>query len=109
MLEPIEADKIIKRIGAFAAENTASSYEIAFRDGDVYLCHYSTDDCEDNDEEPDSPTYEEWYAIDFRVIDVLRAGPNKDSQFDFITISRKHFPSQVACDGKVLFIDSKGH
>ena len=103
MLNPTGKDEIIKSIGIYASRHIASAYEISFAEGDTYRCRYSTDDYEDNDEELDSPEYEEWYAIDFKVIEIVHAGPNKDPRFDFITISRKRMPSLVRCDDEVVY------
>lgn len=98
-----ENDEVVKTIGIYAGNHTASTYEITFPDGDSYRCRYSTDDYEDNDEEPGSPNYEEWYVVDFKVIKVIREGPNKDPRFDYITISRRRMPSLVTCDGEVVY------
>ena len=103
MLNTAEKDEVIRSIGIYASRHVASAYEISFEEGDSYRCRYSTDDYEDNDEELDSPGYEEWYAIDFKVVETVHAGPNKDPRFEYITISRKRMPSLVACDGEIVF------
>ncbi len=103
MLSSTEKDEAIKSIGIYASRHVASTYEISFTEGDSYRCRYSTDDYEDNDEEIGSPEYEEWYAIDFKVIEIVREGPNKDPRFEYITISRKRMPQLVTCDGEVVY------
>lgn len=103
MLSANEKDKIIKSIGIYASKHIASTYEISFSEGDSYRCRYSTDDYEDNDEDIDSPEYEEWYAIDFKVLETIQDGPNKDPRFEYITISRKRMPSLVTCEGEVVY------
>lgn len=98
-----EAEKAVGAIGAYACKHDSSTYEIAFPEGDEYRCRFSTDDYEDNEEEPDSPEYEEWYALDFRIVEIVKDGPNRDPRFEYIVLSRKHMPSAVTCDGEVVY------
>lgn len=103
MLSSEEKDEAIKSIGIYASKHVPSEFEISFTEGDSYRCRYSTDDYEDNGEEVDSAEYEEWYAIDFKVFEIVHAGPNKDPRFEYITISRKRMPSLVTCEGEVVY------
>lgn len=64
---------------------------------------FSTDDCKDNEEDPDSPECEEWYALDFKIVEIVKDGPNRDPRFEYIVLSRKHMPSAVTCDGEVVY------
>ena len=97
-----EAEKAVDAIGVYACKHDSSTYEIAFPEGGVYRCRFSTDDYEDNEEDPDSPEYEEWYALDFKIVEIVKDGPNRDPRFEYIVLSRKHMPSAVTCDGEVV-------
>lgn len=97
-----EAEKAVDAIGVYARKHDSSTYEIAFPEGGVYRCRFSTDDYEDNEEDPDSPEYEEWYALDFKIVEIVKDGPNRDPRFEYIVLSRKHMPSAVTCDGEVV-------
>lgn len=99
----VEAEKAVGAIGVYACKHGSSTYEIAFPEGDVYCCRFSTDDCKDNEEDPDSPEYEEWYALDFKIVEIVKDGPNRDPRFEYIVLSRKHMPSAVTCDGEVVY------
>lgn len=99
----VEAEKAVGAIGVCACKHDSSTYEIAFPEGDVYCCRFSTDDCKDNEEDPDSPEYEEWYALDFKIVEIVKDGPNRDPRFEYIVLSRKHMPSAVTCDGEVVY------
>ncbi len=46
----VEAEKAVGAIGVYACKHDSSTYEIAFPEGDVYCCRFSTDDCKDNEE-----------------------------------------------------------
>ena len=85
----VEAEKAVGAIGVYACKHDSSTYEIAFPEGDVYCCRFSTDDCKDNEEDPDSPEYEEWYALDFKIVEIVKDGPNRDPRFEYIVLSRK--------------------
>ena len=97
-----EAEKAVDAIGVYACKHDSSTYEIAFPEGGVYRCRFSTDDYEDNEEDPDSPEYEEWYALDFKIVEIVKDGPNRDPRFEYIVLSRKHMPSAVTRDGEVV-------
>lgn len=99
----VEAEKAVGAIGVYACKHDSSTYEIAFPEGDVCCCRFSTDDCKDNEEDPDSPEYEEWYALDFKIVEIVKDGPNRDPRFEYIVLSRKHMPSAVTCDGEVVY------
>lgn len=99
----VEAEKAVGAIGVYACKHDSSTYEIAFPEGDVYCCRFSTDDCKDNEEDPDSPEYEEWYALDFKIVEIVKDGPNRDPRFEYIVLSRKHMSSAVTCDGEVVY------
>lgn len=49
----------------------------------MYRCRFSTDDYEDNEEDSDSPEYEEWYALDFKIVEIVKDGPNRDPRFEY--------------------------
>lgn len=98
-----EAEKAVDAIGVYACEHDSSTYEIAFTEGDVYRCRFSADDYEGNEEDPDSPEYEEWYALDFKIVEIVKDGPNRDPRFEYIVLSRKHMSSAVTCDGEVVY------
>lgn len=98
-----EAEKAVGAISVYACKHDSSTYEIAFPEGDVYCCRFSTDDYKDNEEDPDSPEYEEWYALDFKIVEIVKDGPNRDPRFEYIVLSRKHMPSAVTCDGEVIY------
>lgn len=85
-----------------------STYEITFPEGDVYRCVWENGEYVDNDEELDSPEYEEWYELDFRVLEVVKEGPNKDPRYDYVMVSRKRMPSLVTCGGKVVYRAERG-
>lgn len=71
--------------------------------GDVYRCRFSTDDYENNEEEPYSPKHEEWYTLDFKIVEVAKDGPNMVPRFEYIVLSRKHMPFAVTCDSEVVY------
>lgn len=98
-----KAEKAVGAIGVYVCRHGSSTYEIAFPEGDAYRCRFSTDDYEDNEEELNSPEYEEWYALDFKIIEVEKDGPNRDPRFEYIVLSRKHMPSVIICDGEVVY------
>lgn len=87
-----------------ALDNPGTIYTLSFAEGDEYECEWENGEYVDNDEETDSPEYEEWYELDFKVLEVRKAGPNKDPRYNFIQVSRKHMPARVvAGDGAVVF------
>ncbi|MBP3884177.1 MAG: hypothetical protein J6D54_04465 [Olsenella sp.] len=96
-------EEIIKGIANFCARHLKASYEVAFPEEDLYRCRFENSEYDDNGEDLESPDYEEWYIVDFEVLEILVKGPNKDPRFDFITISRKHMPSLVTCEGEIVF------
>ncbi len=98
-----QMDETIKGIATYVCDNPNGTYEISFPEGDRYICLFSTDDYEDNDEEPDSPGYEEWYTLDFKVAEVATPGPNKDPEYGFISISRKRMPSLIVRGDEVVY------
>lgn len=89
--------------GYLCDHDWGSAYEITFPEGDVYRCVWENSEYVDNDEELDSPEYEEWYELDFRVLEVVKEGPNKDPRYDYVMVSRKRMPSLVTCGGEVVF------
>lgn len=99
----VKSEEIITNIANYCARHLKSSYEAAFPEGDLYRCRFENSEYDDNDEELDSPEYEEWYIVDFEVLETLREGPNKNPRFGFITISRKRMPSLVTCEGEVVY------
>ena len=96
-------EEIIKGIANICARHLKASYEVAFPEGDIYRCCFENGEYDDNDEDLDSPDYEEWYIVDFEVLENLAEGPNKDPRYDFITISCKRMPSLVTCEGEIVF------
>lgn len=98
-----EYEEIIKNIASYCARHLGATYEVGFSDGDSYLCKFANSEYEDNDEELDSPAYEEWYVVDFKVVDILKDGPNRDPRFEYITVSRKRMPSFVTREGEVVY------
>lgn len=96
-------EETVKDIANVCARNPKATYELTFPEGGLYRCRFENSEYDDNDEELDSPDYEEWYVVDFEVLEILRDGPGKDPRFDFITISRKHMPSLVTCEGETVY------
>ena len=103
MSSDTENEKIITNIANYCARHLKASYEVAFPEGDLYRCRFENSEYDDNGKELNSPEYEEWYIVDFEVLETLREGPNKDPRFGFITISRRRMPSLVACEGEVVY------
>lgn len=89
--------------GYLCDHDWGNTYEITFPEGDVYRCVWENSEYVGNDEELDSPEYEEWYELDFRVLEVVKEGPNKDPRYDYVMVSRKRMPSLVTCGGEVVF------
>ena len=96
-------DEIIKNVANYCARNRKASYEVTFPEGDCYRCRFENSEYTVNDEDLNSPEYEEWYSVDFEVLEILVEGPNKDPRFDFITISYKRMPSLVTCEGEIVY------
>ena len=103
MSDTVEYENAIKDIANYAARHVASTYEVTFPEGDCYRCRFSNSEYDDNGEELDSPEYEEWYVVDFKVAEIMEEGPNKDPRYEYITISRKRMPSLVKCDDEVVY------
>lgn len=100
-------EESVKNIANVCARYPKATYEVAFPEGDLYRCRFENGEYDDNDEELDSPAYKEWYVVDFEVLEILKDGPSKDPRFNFITISCKHMPSLVTCEGEVIYRASK--
>jgi hypothetical protein len=94
---------IICDIEDYGLKNEDAIFTLSFAEGDSYKCIWNNGEYVDNEEEIGSPGYEEWYELVFHVEEILNPGPNKDPRFEFITISEKHMPSSILCDGKVLY------
>ena len=75
MSDTVEYENAVKDIANYAARHVASIYEVAFPEGDCYRCRFSNSEYDDNDEELDSPGYEEWYVVDFKVVEIVEEGP----------------------------------
>jgi hypothetical protein len=87
----------------YALENSKTRFVITYNEGDSYECIWDNSEYVDNEEDPSSSTYEEWYELDFRVEKILKPGPNKDPRYEYISISEKHMPSSVTSNGTVLY------
>ncbi len=98
-----EEDALIGMLERHALDHPGVLYELHFPEGDAYLCRWFNGEYCDNEEEPDSATYDEWYELDYEVERVLEDGPNKNPQYRFVQISRKHMPSKVLCNDEVVF------
>ena len=77
MKSEIENEKAIETIANHAAKHLKSEYMLTFLEGYSYRCRFDNSEFCDNGEELGSPGFEEWYEIDFRVIETLKEGPNK--------------------------------
>ncbi len=98
-----EIEKSIGAIEHHCLNHNGAVYELAFPEGDTYRCKFDNGEYEDNEEEVGSPSYEEWYVLDFKVVEIVKDGPNKDPRFEYVTVSRKHMPSLVECCGEVVY------
>ena len=98
------SEDIMASIENYSLDHLGAELTITFPQGDIYKCRYANGEWIDNDEDPGTSSYEEWYEIDFRVIQVLQSGPNKNPEFDYITISEKHMPSEIKCDETILYV-----
>ena len=98
-------EKAIGEIERFSLANETTPLVITFAEGDSYVCHCDTGEWEDNGEWSSGedarnlPFYEEWYEIGLLVIKTIVPGPNKDSRYRYIGISRKHMPCRVTAGG----------
>lgn len=97
------SDDAMANIENYALDHNDSKLILEFPEGDSYKCVYCSGEYDDNDEEPSSPTYKEWYEIYFEVLETIAPGPNKDPEYDFISISEKHMPSKISCGDVVLY------
>lgn len=95
--------QILAEIERYALTHPEALLEIVFSEGETYKCLYETNDWEDNGEDPDSPNYQEWLVLDFLVKQIVKPGPNKDSQFDYICISEKNMPSMIKSGTEILY------
>jgi len=103
MTERLKDEESVKEIANYCARDLESTYQVIFPEGDLYRCRFENGEYVDNDEELDSPAYEEWYVVDFEVIETVRDGPNRDPRYGFVTISHRRMPSLVTCDGEVVY------
>lgn len=104
MTEQDRLEELVKDIETYlCGHDWESAYEITFPEGDVYRCVWENGEHVDNDEELGSSDYEEWYELEFRVLEVVKAGPNKDPRYDYVMVSRKRMPSLVRCGDEVVY------
>lgn len=89
-------------IEMFCIRHHESPVTITFPEGDSCECFFGTDDWDDNGGDPCTDSYEERFVLMFDVVNTLKAGPNNDSVCNCVTISEKHMPSSVVCNGKEL-------
>jgi hypothetical protein len=100
-------DEAIGKIERYALDYPDNLMTVSFPEGDSYECIWDNGEYIDNEEDPSSSTYEEWYELDFHVEKILKPGPNKDPRYEYISISEKHMPSSVTSNGAVLYESKK--
>lgn len=97
-------DEIIGTLERYALDHPGTRYIISFAEGDVYVCSWENGEYVDNDAEMGTSEWEEWYELDYRVLEEPKPGPNKDPLYRFIQVSEKHMPTSVrTVDGHILF------
>ena len=76
-----------------------------FEEGDIYECVFLTDAEDDNDEDLDSPDYDEFWTAYFTVLKVIAPGPNYEPyENGSIGVCYRHFPRLVTTlDGEVVY------
>ena len=100
-------DRIVSALEMHALNNPDSNYEITFPQGDSYICRWENGEYSDNGEEVGTSEYDEWYELDYRVLKILKDGPNKNPSYDYIQVSKKHIPSLVTCNDEIIVSDDK--
>lgn len=104
MTEQDRLEELVKDIETYlCGHDWESAYEITFPEGDACRCVWENGEYVDNDEELGSPEYEEWYELEFRVLEVVKAGPNKDPRYDYVMVSRRHMPSLMKRGDEVVY------
>lgn len=94
----------LAKVENYSLDHLGTEFTITFPQGDIYECRYDNGEWVDNDEDPNSSSYKEWYEMDFHVIRVIQSGPNKEPEFDYITVSEKNMPSEIRY-GEIIFYD----
>ena len=103
MTNEFDHDEVAARLERHALDHRGADYEITFPEGDAYLCRWDNGEYVDNGEDLESPAYEEWYELDYKVLEVMKEGPNKDPRFEYVNVSCKRLPSLVTCDGEIVY------
>jgi|GEM_PF-6243200 hypothetical protein len=103
-------DEIIAELGAYACLAPHATYRIAFAEGDRYESGEATEGEDDNGEEFDigEAGYEDWPEMYYRISSILNDGPNHNPNYRYLSISRRHMPSDVTSDGRLLYSAEKG-
>ena len=92
-------------LSCYEKSHPNTHYIMEFAEGDVYECVYLTDSEDDNDEDLDSPDYDEFWTAYYTVLKIIKPGPNHDpSMSGSIDINYRHFPTRITtADGAVVY------
>lgn len=103
-------DEIIDELGAYACLAPRAAYRIVFAEGDRYESDEAFEGEDDNGEEFDigEEGYGDWPEMYYHVSSILDDGPNHNPKYQYLAISRRHMPSEVTSDGRLLYSAEKG-
>lgn len=88
----------------YEEEHPDTHYLMEFAEGDVYECAYLTDAEDENDEDLDSPDYDEFWTAYCTVLRVIEPGPNNPSRCHVLNLNYRHFPVRITTvDGEVVY------
>lgn len=78
---------------------------MTFAEGDAYLCTFFTAFEDESDEEEGSAAYDEFHTVVYKVVEVLKPGPNRAEEGNgHLSLNYKHFPVLVTTeDGNVIY------
>lgn len=90
--------------------NYFSPVEMAFPEGDSYICKINTAWESDNGLDEDDPNYDEYWEEWYDVVEILKRGPNLEFSISpdgrktpILLIHYKHFPSKITFNDEVIY------
>lgn len=103
-IKNIEASpNLLGAIVRFCIDHPDDNLVFEFVEGDSYEVRFDTDDYDNNDEDPDSPEYQEWYVLIFDIERVIVDGPNRDPRFNCFNISEQYMPQRILWKGQEIY------
>lgn len=107
---PRRSDEIIDELVNYSDLNPEARYTVAFPAGDFYECDELFWDDDNNGEEFEvgENGYEDWPVAVFHITRAIQEASNPARYNDWLSVSRRHMPSDVTSDGRLLYSAEKG-